>query len=323
MLFATLPISRPCVGLRSDSRRAHYHSELRAVGGAAGIFAPCHFGCVGSEVLASNMMVCADFSAADAAKEALSGVGVRAVLRVSLLVIDTLYREVSGQLVPMSSLVSMDGCASLDVGAGQGHALSFVRDNTRERAAFGFAHGDNDLALAGLVNFAAAILAIFAAVGRLHIASEVRAIDLHVTGERAFVASKAYCFAELVEQHEGRLVIAAEVTGELERAVAFGAVHEDGDCAENVAKAELAAVKDGAGRDRELFATAFALPDRTAFQVIVLKTSALRADRLTIRVSPAELSKRLRGFVIGHAKHFRERERLGGGGEEEVLSHNS
>lgn len=125
-------------------------------------------------------MVRADLGAANAAKEALSGVRVGAVLGIGFLVVDPLYREVSGQLVPMGSLVSMDGCASGDIGACERNAFGFVRDDARNRAALGFAHGDNDLALASLMNLAATILAIFAAVGGLHIAAEVGAIDLNV-----------------------------------------------------------------------------------------------------------------------------------------------
>lgn len=99
-------------------------------------------------------------------------------------------------------------------------------------------------------------------------------------------------------ENESRLIVAAQITGELESAVALGAVRENGDCAENIAEAQLAAMKDRAGRDGELLAAALALPDWTALEVIMLKASTLRADRLAFCVLPAELCKRLRGLLV-------------------------
>ena len=122
-----------------------------------------------------------------------------------------------------------------------------------------------------------------------------------------------------MEHHESRLVINGKITGELEGAVALGPVYEDGDCRENVADGQLAAMKDRAGRDAVLLAASLALIHLAGFQVIGLTASTFRAHRLAIGLRPADLTKSRPGFRVRHAHDIDQREGLGGGRKEKML----
>ena len=59
---------------------------------------------------------------------------------------------------------------------------------------------------------------------------KVRAVNLHVARELAWLPLLRFDrLAQLVRQDEGRLVLAIEIAGELERAVALRAVDENRD----------------------------------------------------------------------------------------------
>jgi hypothetical protein len=143
-----------------------------------------------------------------------------------LLVVDPLYREVSGQFVPVGCFVSMNGCASRDVRPRDGDALGFQCANVRHGMAAALTHGDDDLALAGLVNLAAAVLAIVALIGRLQVSTEVSAINLHITAQGALLTGERYGLRQLVTMDEGGVVIDAQITGRLEGRISLGAVRE-------------------------------------------------------------------------------------------------
>jgi hypothetical protein len=51
------------MGLRSRYRSAHNHCELVSVGLTATILTPRHFSGIQAQILASDMMVCANFGA--------------------------------------------------------------------------------------------------------------------------------------------------------------------------------------------------------------------------------------------------------------------
>lgn len=68
-----------------------------------------------------------------------------------------------------------------------------------------------------------------------------------------------------------------------------------------------------AAREAELLCAAFARPDRAAFKVVVLKATALRANRLAISLSPTNRANRFLGILVRHTQDLRERERFGAG----------
>jgi len=223
-----LPVTAPRFRLRRDGRCAYYHCELVAIGDAANVFTPRHLSSVCGEVLACDVVMNTNLGAANTAEEALSLVRAGAVLRIGLLVIDPLYREVSSELVPVRSLVSVDSRTSGNVCFGGRNAFCFGCAYVRQGATATLTHDNNNLALTGLVDLLAAILAIFALVRRLHIAAKVSAIDLNVSAKRASVTGKPYRLTAFVQHHKGGLVIDVQITGQLEGGVPFRAIGEDG-----------------------------------------------------------------------------------------------
>jgi len=88
-----------------------------------------------------------------------------------------------------------------------------IRDGTlrheRQRPPHALAHRDHHAALAGLVPLEATVLAVFLAVLRANVTSEKRAINLDMACQNfARVDFLRHRFAQLVRQHESRLVLA-------------------------------------------------------------------------------------------------------------------
>lgn len=149
--------------------------------------------------------------------------------------------------------------------------------------------GDNDhLALAGLVNLAATVLAIRLAVGGLHVAAEVNSIDLDFSRQFRSGLFRRQSLTDLVREDEGRLVLAVQVAGELEGAMALCPVHEDCDSRENVAQVHLPAREERARRDRELRRASLALEDAAGLECVALKAVALRANGVAARGGPTD-----------------------------------
>ena len=117
----------------------------------------------------------------------------------------------------------------------------------------------------------------------------------------------------------GRLVLAIEVTADLQRADALRAVHEQGDGAENVAVAHLAACEDGAAGQAELLAAVLAPEDAPRAVAVNGQRAAVRA--MGLATFPPDRLERLVGFLIGEAEDLGQREGPGLGGEKEVLRH--
>lgn len=72
-------------------------------------------------------MVGANFCPTHTREERFSLIGASAILRISHLVIDALYREVRGQLVPMGRFISMNGSAMFDAGSNERNAYRALR----------------------------------------------------------------------------------------------------------------------------------------------------------------------------------------------------
>jgi len=173
------------------------------------------------------------------------------------------------------------------------------------------AHGHDTAPLAGLMLGQTPVDPIGLAVGGLHVAAEVGAVDLDMTVQHRARVLRRHRLAQLVGQHERGLVLNVEIAAELERGMALGAVHEDGDRQQVVADRELAAREDRAGRETELSVAAFALEDRPARVLVARHAAALRADRLAIGGGPADRPERCPRLLLRHAGDGREGERPG------------
>lgn len=155
----------------------------------------------------------------------------------------------------------------------------------------------------------------------LHISAKIRAVDRDIARKRAFVASKLYGLTDLVQHDEGGLVVDRQIAGKLEGAIALGAVYEHGDCGEDVADGQLAAMENRARGDAELLAATLALVDLAGGEIVGIAAPAHRANRLAVRVGPADLAESGTCFRVRHAHDLDQREGLGGGREEEMLRH--
>ena len=193
--------------------------------------------------------------------------------------------------------------------------------------AVALAHDDDGLALAVLVHGEAAIAAVLLVVRGLLVAAEVGAVHL---GRLALAAHDAapqllrHGLAQLVGQHEGRLVGHAEIAGERQGGLALHLVAEDRDGAEVGAERELVGGEQGARGDGEVAAALAAAEAEGAGEAAALigvQAAALGADRGAVGVGPADGAELGFGLGVRHAEDLGEAQGLGGTGEKEVLGH--
>ncbi len=215
---------------------------------------------------------------------------------------------VLGELGLDGSIAPVAGVLPAAIGAnarGEGLMCPAACGPEGQRRSVALAHDDHATALAGLVFPEATVAAVFFVVRGLHVATKISAVDFNVARYLAIFHFVGECLAELVRQHEGRLVLAVEIAAQLQGAMAFGAVDEDRDCQEVVPNRELAAGEDRPGRDAELVRARFAFPELARAVAVEGRTAAPGAVRLARVVGPADQFERLIGFLIAHASHGR------------------
>jgi len=281
-------------------RGSRDHGELIAVADAAMVLPPRHFVGVGAQVRPSDMVVDALFGAAQAGEIAFRHVGARAVERVRLLVIDAFGVVFDRQHVPVGRLVRVDRGIWMDKLPNQRHAIFFSFRDEWQRAALAFAHDDDDLPLAGLVFRQTPVAAVLFFVRGFDVAAEVRAVDFHMAVELGIVIRRADSFAELVTEHECRLVLHAQVAAQLERGIALCTIGENRNGGEDVSNGQLAAGKDRARRDGELGVTGLAFEDFACRIAVDRQATATRAIGVSSVVVPTD---RLEGFKGGVVRH--------------------
>ncbi len=202
-----------------------------------------------------------------------------------------------------------------------GHGGGFGAEHEGQRLAAPLAHHHDDLALAGLVLGLAAVDAVGLLIGGLHVAAEIGAIDLDLTRQGALVTVGRDGLADLVREDEGRLVLAIQIAGELQGAMALGAVDEDRDGEQDVADRHLARREDGAARHAELMGARLALPQLAGLVGVGRGASAAGANRLALRLRPADQPEGVMRFLIRKPGNPSEAQAPCGFGEEEVLRH--
>ena len=111
--------------------------------------------------------------------------------------------------------------------------------------------------------------------------------------------------AQLVSQHESRLVLTIEIAAQLEGAMSLRAVDEDRDGKEVVADRALAILKDRPRRNRELIPASGAFPQFPRRVGIDPKATAFRAIGLAVIVSPADRDEPGERLLIRHARDGR------------------
>ena len=190
-----VPFPRAADGVGKGSHRRA--EELFAVADAPVIFTPRHFGGVSRKILSSDVVMSADFRAAQAGEKAFRHVRAAFRRRVRLLMINALGQEANVQFVPMDSFVGMNDCTGCSAFDHAANAFAFVVVNEGQGAALALADYDDDAALASLMLFQATVNTVFFAVSGAVVTAEVTAINFNVTFEgSAFGLGCAKGFAD-------------------------------------------------------------------------------------------------------------------------------
>jgi hypothetical protein len=161
-------------------------------------------------------------------------------------------------------------------------------EHSRQRLAAALTDHHDNLALARLVDAQATVLAILAEVRGLHVSAEVGAINFGfgtIVADLATLHFLRHCLAQLVRQHERRLVGQAKIAAHGQHALALHFVAEDGDRREVQAQRQLVAGEQRARRDREILAAILAAPARRTGRAAALvdrQRSAVRTDRIAV-----------------------------------------
>lgn len=221
-----LPIPLPATANPRAHCRIHEHRYLRPIGDPAMIFTPCSLTRVLFQIRPCDMVVRANFHPAQAREIAFGLIGAHAFILERNRVIDPARIPSGVKQIPPAAFVGMDGCERANMIAHIGDGIAFIAHDEGKRLALALAHDDNTLALAGVVRFQAAILAIFLAVFRLHISAEITPIDFDCAIERAANLFLRHRFAQLVREDEGRLVLAVQIARQVKRGNALCAVAE-------------------------------------------------------------------------------------------------
>ena len=124
-----VPLPRPRHARRHS--RPHNAMSLRAVVDAAVVFAPCHFAGVGVQIRPGDMVVRADFGAAQAREVAFGLVRASALVLERDRVIDAVRLPTGMESVPTAAFVGVDGGEGANVIADERNRIAFVGDDER------------------------------------------------------------------------------------------------------------------------------------------------------------------------------------------------
>lgn len=216
----------------------------------------------------------------------------------------------------------MDCRVGMDARFDHRDRFAFRAKHVRYRAAIALAGDDDDTTLAVLVLGKPAIDPVFFPVGGLEVTAEIRAINLDLASE--FVGGLLFGsdgLADFVRHDVSRLVLAIQVAGELQRAMALRAVGEDGDGEQIRPDRQLAAGEDRPGRDRELMIAALALEQAARLVAVNGDAAAARAIWLAAVIRPTDLLEAIVRFLVRKPSNPSEAQAPCGFGEEEVLRH--
>ena len=201
-------------------------------------------------------------------------------------------------MVPEATCLRISGIAALSRGTMNG-----------KRAAQDLAEHNDDLALSGLFLGKSPIAAILGPVLRFDVPAKICAVDLYGAGELGFVRVvnlRAHRLAELVREHERRLVLNIEIPPKLKGGDALQGVDEQRDGGEVITDRQLAGMEERPARHGEL-PTAFpAPPDRPAPKTVHLGAPAMWAIGLSAVVRPPDLDEPCQRFLIVHPHDLSE-----------------
>ena len=158
-------------------RRVRGHQIKFAVAHAPVVLAPRHFVRVGAEIRTGDVMVDADFRAAQPAKETLGLIGAGVAVRIRQRMIDPLRLDSARATDPNERLRRRERAAVRHALTDRRNRCIFGRRDERKRLAVALAHDDDDVALAGLIARQATIAAVLFPIGRFDVAAKIAAVD--------------------------------------------------------------------------------------------------------------------------------------------------
>jgi len=303
--------------------------HLFTVADATVILSPSCFLSIAEEVRPGDVVVMPQLAAPQARVEGLRPVGAGAVEAVANLMVDPLHREPGVQLVPGRALVGVEHGALGDPLADHRHGGRLGRDHLHQGPTVALAHYDDDLALVRLVLGKAPVDPVGGQVLRSDVAAEIGAVDL---GDPPFAADAqrlhagGHRLAQLVRQHEGRLILDIELTAERQHALALHLIAKGSDGQQIGPQRQLVPGEQGARSDREITTTRLAAPAqvvRRSRTGIADHAAAARTHRLAIGLGPAQAEKHVRDPAVGHPHDLRRAERAGRRRKKKMLRHDA
>lgn len=266
-----------------------------------------------------------DVGPLDAAEEAFDVVRVHSALRLVLLAVVHPEQVLQAcQVVVREALVGMDARSFADVLPDEFPCLvrMLATHDAGQRPLSAAAkrrllpERQDREALEVLVLGAASVDAI--AVLLLDVTAGVLAVDVDLALQHHPEPSGRDRLAHLHEQHPCRLVLDAELAGELERTLAFDRVHREPEASQNVLEAHLAEGEDRAGRHRKFPAAGLAFEAPTP-DLPAVRMRTADAGRSPFRIRPADEAERLGGLGVVERAEMAKRERPAIRGQQEVL----
>ena len=325
-LPAALPVHGEVHRLPHGRGAEGHQLEQHSVRLATVIFPPRHFASVTGQVDAADVVVLAEFGAAQPGEEAFRHVGAGFVQAVGFTVVDAVHGELANQPVPGLGFVGVNRGALGDAGLDEIRSVGFVLEHVGDGAPVTLADRHHHAALAVLVLGKAAVLAVLLLVGRLDVATDIAAVDFHLfpfaTHDDAAHLGR-HGFPELVAEDEGRLVLDVQIAAHLKGADALGRVDEEDDGRQVIADRQLVIREQGtAGRGEVLPAVAATITRATVpGSAVAGERATVRANRLAFGAGPTNAAEHVPSLGILHAQHRAERNAPGGCGKEEVLGH--
>jgi hypothetical protein len=114
-------------------------------------------------------------------------------------------------------------------------------------------------------------------------AAEIGAVHFDEVGELHICGLCRHRLAQLVQEHEGGLVLHIEIAGELDGGDSLRGVDEQADRAKQIDERQLARGEDGSRRDAELTVARSTFETAARPQIVSLNASAGWADRRAVR----------------------------------------
>src|SRR6266508_685008 len=167
----------------------------------------------------------------------------------------------------------------------------------------------------------ATINALLSKVRRANVATKIRAVDLDLTEQIRRFHFGRQRLPNFVAKHESGFGLAVEIAGELQRADTLRRVHDNADRRQQIDKRHFARRENRSAGHRKLFAASRALEAAARGDLVRVKASAMRADRLAFRARPTQLAERVVSAFLARSVDRLEGEGPGLGGEEEMLGH--